>query len=97
MSFLDDARNGFGQPLTPDCRARLVAFFENPCHETWDEAFSIIIINAGSLRKSSVWAAVTAIDPTFPTEVSCKGGARRWKRVPDALLVARAIKAATNR
>lgn len=94
-TFIDQARNGFGRPLTPDCRARLAAFFDAPSPETWDAVCSVIV-NGRSLRCGTVWQAVTAVDPTFPRSARGKTPAERWPVVPDALTVARAVKLAVG-
>lgn len=94
MSFLDQASNIYG-PLQPDVRAKLAAFFEAPSAETWDEVYCIVI-NPKSLRRSTVWQAVNAIDPKFPRGCApFASPALKWERIPDPITVARAIKEAT--
>lgn len=94
MSFLDKATNYHG-PLSPDVRARLATFFNAPSAETWDDVYSIVI-NPKSLRRGTVWQAVSAIDPTFPRSCAAFASpALKWERIPDPITVARAIREET--
>lgn len=95
-ALLDNATNLLG-PLGPDVKARLQAFFDKPCEETWDDIHGILV-----RPMRTVWQAVIAEDPTFPKTGPVEFAARdsegrhqsAWERIPDAMLVARAIKKA---
>lgn len=91
--FLSKATNMFG-PLPPDITARIQTFMDAPSAETWDDIHSIAI-----RPFKTIWQAVIAIDPTFPrtgpTTDSKGAQIEGWKRIPDAVTVARAIQRAT--
>ena len=100
--LLDACANHHG-PLSPEIRGRLQRFLDAPSVKTWDE-ISTLIINPNSMRNSTVWQAVIAVDPTFPKQAkSAPIGKRitaqqRWGgRYPDAITVARALKNACAR
>ena len=76
--------NLYGE-LSDDVRARLEAFFEDPCEATWDDAHCIIL-SAGSF--ATFWQAVIAVDPTFPRS---KPERKPWPRVPDFFTARRAL------
>lgn len=96
--LLDQARNMFG-PLSEDIRARVQAFLADPTPDAWEGcAHAVIAWRAGCIG-TTVWQAVRAVDPTFPNigRRTVKGRVvDDWARVPDALLVARAIRQATG-
>ncbi len=103
MTLLDDARNVFGA-LAPDVRARIVRFLDAPSAATWDGCYSVVVNERGTLDGRvplTVWQAVVALDPSFQDIANPEPrGARlrpeeKWRRIPDALLTARAIRAAT--
>jgi len=85
-TFLDRATNVFG-PLKPDIRARITRFLDDPSEENWDRVYSIAI-----QPFKTVWQAVLAVDPSFQRTKSRDF----WDRVPDAMLVARAIRHAVD-
>ncbi len=85
MALLDKATNIFG-PLDSDIKTRITTFLDAPTEENWNNVFSILI-----RPTRTVWQAVIAADPTFPREKR-----NHWTRVPDAMLVARAIRQATG-
>lgn len=93
MSFLDKARTMFG-PLKPEYRAKLVKYLKQPTEKGWDQIHGIVISQRFGVN--TVWQAVLAVDPTFPRSADCKPrGGNRWSRIPDAILVTRAIQQAT--
>lgn len=95
MALLDRANNLLG-PLDNGLKERIMKYVENPNPTSmdWREIHSVIINNAAKHgRPQTVWQAVTAIDPTFPT---CAPSNQEWTRVPNPMLVARAIRAATE-
>jgi len=87
--FLAECKNVFGG-LKGDVRNRLLAVLNNPCQRTWSDAHTIII--AGT-KMTSLWQAVLAVDPTFPSSKPCD---EAWPCVPDQFTLCRAIKAATR-
>lgn len=98
MSGLLGAARNFCGPLDPKIRARIRAYLAAPSEAGWDDIAGIII--APSLRCGSLWQAVMAVDPTFPNEgpvTNSRGRrVRGWARIPDALLLARAIRRITG-
>lgn len=92
MGLFDGTTNMFG-PLDQEIRQRILRFLNNPSEKNWDDIFSIIINDRAKLSGTrTIWQAVLAIDPTFPRTKSGK----HWERVPDAMTVARAIRAAVR-
>lgn len=98
MKFLNNATNILGK-LSPQVQARIQAYLENPTTDGWQD-ISGIIVNHASIRHGTIWQAIRAVDPTFPNEGRTTGQGevtKEWTRIPDAMLVARAIKQATKR
>lgn len=95
MALLDKADNMFGA-LQPEIKARINNFLATPTEENWNDIHSIIV----RAPFGTVWRAVLAIDPTFPRTgpTSYRNGVRLegWQRIPDAMLVARAIRRLTS-
>ena len=81
--------NLYGE-LDADVRARLDAFFEDPCEETWEDVHSLVI-SAGSW--ATFWQAVLAVDPSF---VRSKPNRKPWPRVPDFFTARRALEHVRN-
>lgn len=75
-------------PMSDATRKRLDRYIAAPSQAGWNDIHGIIL-NAGTWR--TVWQAVTRVDPSFPKIGPYEGQA--WARIPDALLVARAIRA----
>jgi hypothetical protein len=92
MSYLDMTQNMRGH-LTGKARDRLVAVLANPTQETWQDA-CVLILNRDGFKTLTLWQAVIAVDPTFPTS---KPSGKPWSRVPDYDLIARAIRYAVTR
>ena len=88
-------KNGLGEPLTPDCRARLIRVAENPTEPNWDSAHGIILYG-----RLTLWQAIMAMDSTFPntgpTSDSMGKRLSAWKRVPSRDLILAAIRYATH-
>lgn len=102
MRLLKNATNCFGK-VGPAVQERIQVFIDRPGYETWDAIYGIILTPTKrcncSNRKgcNTVWQAVIAIDPTFPRSGSSGAtAAQRWRKFPDAMTVARAIKHATG-
>lgn len=92
MSLLANARNGFDKPLSSDSRIRIRKFLREPSESTWDAIYTILIT-----PRVTVWQAVCALDPSFQTSVANRAGTSwRWTRIPDVMLVARAIRESTK-
>ena len=95
VALLDRATNYFG-PLRPGVKKAIIQFLDKPSAKAWDRIASIVI--RYGRNPSTVWQAVIATDPTFPRATNSvppgerPDPARQWPRVPDAVLVARAIK-----
>lgn len=85
-SLLNQMRN-YGGPLTPECRARVARFLSNPCVETWEDAYTIIISD-----RFTLWSAWCAVDPTAPRT---RDG-DEWERIPDEFTIRRAIRHAVE-
>jgi hypothetical protein len=93
MKILSNARNYRG-PLPESIQKTLKGYMENPSPSKSDwEDIAHLIINSGSMRSSTVWQAVRAVDPTFQNKVPNGAGTpdTRWTRAPDGFTVARAI------
>jgi hypothetical protein len=95
--LLDGATNFCGE-VDEKIRTRIRAYLDEPTEAGWSDIAGIII--TPSLRCGSLWQWVMVVDPTFPNtgpsyDRNFKQRAR-WKRIPDALLLARAIRAALD-
>lgn len=86
---LDLASNLFGK-LDKPLRRRIENLVKNPCQETWDNAYSIIIASTGM---TTLWQAVLKVDPTFPVS---KSEHDHWPRVPDRETIVQALRYATH-
>lgn len=99
MPLLDRARNVMG-PLTPDVKARITRFFDEPTVENWDNIHGIVISFGANRPTYTIWSAVAELDRRMEKagKTYFKGAAPkdRWKRFPNALAVARAIKYALD-
>lgn len=80
---LRKATNFLG-PLGPDICRRVKAVIANPTEKTWNNAY-IIILNART--DTTLWQAVVAVDPTFPTTKS----GNHWRRIPDKTTLLAAV------
>jgi hypothetical protein len=69
---LNAAGNMFG-PLSGEIRVRLMAAINDPCEETWNDAYSIILLDVG--LGLTLWQAVLKVDPSF---AEAKGPVTRW-------------------
>ena len=94
---LEMARTCFGE-LTLEQRNRLLAYYEYPSDETWDDVYNLTIMPYGHIN--TVWQAVCAIDATFPTRGPCVDafGQRLepWPRIPSPELFRQALIFATH-
>lgn len=102
MGLFDGCTNMYG-PLDAVVKRRVLRFINDPSDETWTD-ISGTIVNASFGLGMTIWQAVIALDPTFPREGPSTTFDRQgrevakasWSRIPDPLLVARAIKFAAN-
>jgi hypothetical protein len=95
--LLDGAQNFCG-PVDEKIRVRIRSYLAAPTEDGWSDIAGVII--TPSLRCGSLWQWVMAVDPTFPNTgpsydhlFKQKSG---WSRIPDAVLLARSIKAALS-
>lgn len=83
---LEFASNMFGK-LKPEIKKRLQAVIDNPCQETWDDAYSIILNGSG--RMQTLWTAVLAVKPNFCQGKPCDAP---WEEIPTSEEIIQAIK-----
>jgi hypothetical protein len=103
---LNLASNLFGA-LSGEVRSRLVAAYTDPCEQTWDDAYTVILDRE---THTTLWLAVIAVDPEFATvsgpvtrwvkDDSPLGGHSEpvsgWSRTPGAEVIRQAIEYATH-
>lgn len=94
QTTMGKAKNMFGEGLSEDVKRRIRAYLENPTYEGWDDIQGIVIRPRGTV--ATIWQSICAIDPTFPRigrRTDDKGDViQEWERIPDPVLVMRAIK-----
>ena len=86
---LDLATNCFGS-LNSDVRERLQSLYDNPCQETWDDAYCIII-DKHSLM--TLWQAVLIINVNF---CRSKPLDEPWTQIPSKEEIQQALIYATH-
>lgn len=93
---LDQLCDGFGRPLASDTRRRIARYLKNPTFRRWCDIAGIVV-RPGIF---TLWQAVIAVDPTFPTvgrTVNDRGRViKEWARIPDAVLIMRALRYAAG-
>ena len=81
----------FGE-IQEDVRLRLIAVYNNPCQETWDDAYSVLING-----KTTLWQAVIAVKSGFiksaPMNDDCTA---KWSMIPSQRTILNAIRYATH-
>lgn len=82
---LQFVQNMFGQ-AKPDVQKRLQKVIENPCQETWEDAYTIILSPKG--RMTTLWQAVIAIDSNMPTRKPLDAP---WSYIPSSEIIRTAI------
>jgi hypothetical protein len=91
---LDQFQDFLGRPLAPDIVRRLRAVLRAPSVKTWDDTHGIILRSRPGLGLT-LWQAVRAVDPSFPNTGRVYDRSERlhqeWVRIPDTVLLARAI------
>ena len=81
---LEFGTNMFGK-LKPEIKERLQAVIDNPCEETWEEAYSIIL----TMRPmKTLWQAVADIDPDMRRG---KPHGSLWFKIPEREVIIKAI------
>jgi len=74
-----------------DSQRRIQRFLNHPSAETWDDIHGILIT-----PRVTIWQAVLAIDPSFPTvgrrRDELNRVIREWSAIPLPLTVMRAIR-----
>lgn len=83
------ARNVLGK-LGENSRARVQAVIDNPCQETWNQAYSVIVGSDGWL---TLWQAVHKVRPGFPMSKPANG---EWAAIPDRNTLVAALRYATH-
>lgn len=86
---LEFGTNMFGK-LKPHIKAKLQAVIDNPCQETWEEAYTIIINSEGKM--TTLWQAVIAIDWDMPQRKKLDD---TWGYIPSSKIIVEAINKAT--
>jgi hypothetical protein len=81
---LEFGTNLFGK-LSTEVKERLQAVIDNPCQETWDEAYSIILTMK---PMKTLWQAVAEIDPDMRRE---KPHGSLWFKIPEREVIIQAI------
>lgn len=87
-AFIGKTANAFGS-LKPEVVKRLEVVIANPCQETWEEAYSIVLNASGQ----TLWQAWVEVDTKA---VRGKPLDEPWPRIPDQLTIYRAIAHATG-
>ena len=82
---LDFGSNIFGK-LKPEIKARLKAVIDDPCQETWDNSYSIILNANGKMI--TLWQAVCKVDWMFPQS---KPSDSEWSKIPSRETIIEAI------
>lgn len=85
---LEFATNLFGN-IKPEIKARLQAVIDNPCQETWEDAYSIILNGSGKMR--TLWQAVLIVNPRFQNR---RADGALWDKIPTQEVIVEAIKLA---
>ena len=82
---LEFGTNLFGN-LKPEIKNRLQAVIDNPCQETWEDAYSIIL-NADA-GMTTLWQAVIKIDWDMPQRKPLDAP---WSYIPSQEIIIEAI------
>lgn len=82
---LNFATNMFGK-LKPEIIERLEKVIENPCQETWEDTYCIVLNSKG--RMCTLWNAVLYVDPSF---IRGKKHDAPWDKIPTKETIKEAI------
>lgn len=70
-----------------EIKSRLSAVIDNPCQETWEDAYSIILSKKGKMV--TLWQAVISIDRDMQQRKPLDS---EWIYIPDSETIKKAIK-----
>lgn len=87
---LDLARNNNGTKLSNDARIRLQNVIDNPCQQTWEDTFRMVI---GSDGRTTLWQALICTSKEFPIEQQMGS---KWEVIPKKGDLIRALRFATH-
>ena len=82
LEFATNMRGKF----SPEIKARIQALIDNPCPQTWNEAYSLIINHRVTV--STLWQAVLVINPNFCRKKDCY---TEWSEIPTREVIINAI------
>lgn len=85
MLALEFGSSMFGK-LKPETKKRLKAVIENPCQETWEEAYTIILNQEGTM--TTLWQAVIKVDWNMTTRKPLDAP---WPYIPSSETIKEAI------
>lgn len=92
ISILGQCTDMFGNPLSPDCKDRIMRFLTEPSCNSWDDIAHLIITPDGT----TIWQAVLRLNPAFPAHgraYDLEGKlVKEWDQIPTPIDVVRAIK-----
>ena len=83
---LEFGTNMFGK-LSQETKNRLQAVIDNPCQDTWEDAYSIILSSEG--RMTTLWQAVIKIDWSMQQRKPLDS---EWDYIPSQETIIQAIK-----
>jgi len=76
--------------MKPEYKKKIQKYLDYPTEKNWENIYSIIINGTG--RPSTVWQAVIAVDPLFPSRTCMDGNLRtRWRTIPSVVTLKKAI------
>jgi len=82
---LEFGTNMFGK-FKPEVKARLQAVINNPCQETWEDAYSIILNASGKM--TTLWQAVIKYDWDMQQSKSMDSP---WSHIPTKKMIIKSI------
>jgi hypothetical protein len=82
---LEFGTNLFGK-LSTEVKERLQAVIDNPCQETWEDAYSIILNSSGKM--TTLWQAVIKFDWDMQQSKPCD---KPWSHIPTQETIIKAI------
>lgn len=81
---LEFGTNLFGN-LSKEVKERLQAVIDNPCEETWEDSYSLILTFKPMI---TLWQAVGKFDSKLQKSKPCNS---KWEYIPDGKTIAHAI------
>lgn len=92
--LLHELQNHWG-PLDLPRQQAVVDYVTGPTEDGWSQIARFIVVPGQ--RRSTIWQWVRAMDPSFPDRsVTRADGSTGWDRIPEPLLLVRALKAASD-